>query len=241
MEAKQPKYLIVKNDMISHIENGRYKEDTKIPSERELMEMYDVSRITVRRSLDELSNAGYLYRVHGKGTYVKGDRHTQNLFSLVSCTEDIKSMGMVPSRLVIKKSIITASTRKRTKLNLNVNDQVFNLARIYYADDEPINYTDTYLPHKFFDGIEINDFSKNSLYKVLENDYGVVITTATRAVEAVSSNEEVSKYLNIPLGTPLILFSTVTFGIVNGREVPIEYFDCYYHTAQFKFYIHQTR
>jgi|LGOV01.1.fsa_nt_gb GntR family transcriptional regulator len=241
MIIKQPKYLVVKNDMINHIENGTYGEDTLIPSERELMEMYDVSRITVRRALEELSNAGFLYRVHGKGTFVKGDRHTQNLFSLVSCTEDIKSMGMVPSRLVVKMNIKHASSRKRNKLNLNTNDQVFNLARIYYADNEPVNYTNTYLPHKYFPGIEMNDFANHSLYKVLENDYGVEVTTATRAVEAVSSNEEVSKYLSIPLGTPLILFSTVTFGLVNGREVPIEYFDCYYHTSQFKFYINQTR
>lgn len=241
MEGKQPKYLIVKNDMINHIEEGRYKEDTLIPSERELMEMYDVSRITVRRALEELSNAGFLYRVHGKGTFVKGERHTQNLFSLVSCTEDIKSMGMVPSRLVVRKNIKAASSRKRTKLNLNTNDQVFNLARIYYADEEPVNYTNAYLPLKYFPGIDMNDFSKHSLYKVLEKDYGVVITTATRAVEAVSSNEEISLYLGIPVNTPLILFSTVTMGLVNGREVPVEYFNCYYHTAQFKFYINQTR
>jgi len=238
---KQPKWLIIKNDIINHIEEGTYKEDTLVPSERELMELYDVSRITIRRALEELSNAGYLYKVHGKGTFVKGDRHSQNLFSLVSCTEDIKSMGMVPSRLVVKKNIRDASTRKRNKLNLNTNDKVFNLARIYYADDMPVNYTNTYLPHKYFPGIEMNEFSKMSLYKVLENDYNVQITNATRSVEAVSSNEEVSKYLAVPVGTPLILFSTVTFGVVNGREVPVEYFDCYYHTEQFKFYINQTR
>ncbi len=148
---------------------------------------------------------------------------------------------MTPSRLVVKKNIKSASSRKRTKLNLNVKDTVFNLGRIYYADKEPINYTNTHLPYKYFKGIEMNDFSTTSLYKVLERDYGVTITTATRSVEAVSSSEEVSNYLDVAIGTPLILFSTVTYGVVNGREVPIEYFDCYYHTAQFKFYINQTR
>ena len=241
MDQKQPKYFIVKNDIINLIEDGTYKEDTLVPSERELMELYEVSRITIRRALDELSNAGYLYKVHGKGTFVKGDRHTQNLFSIVSCTEDIKSMGMTPSRLVVKKGVKPASNRKRIKLNLNTKDKVFNLGRVYYADKEPVNYTNTHLPYKYFKGIEMNDFSRSSLYNILEKEYGVKITTATRAVEAVSSNEEVSEYLDIPIGTPLILFSTVTYGVVNGREVPIEYFDCYYHTAQFKFYINQTR
>ncbi len=241
MEIKQPKYLIVKNEIIQKIEDGVYKEDTLVPSERDLMDMFEVSRITIRRALDELSNTGYLYKVHGKGTFVKGDRYTQNLFSLVSCTDDITSMGMVPSRIVVCKNITEASDRKRKKLNLNTGDKVFHLARIFYADGNPLNYTTTYLPVKYFKGIEVNDFSKNSLYKVLKNDYGVQVTTATRAIEAISSNEEVSEYLNIPEGTPLILFSTVTYGLVNGREVAIEYFDCYYHTSQFKFYINQTR
>jgi len=241
MDMKQPKYLVVKNDIISKIEDGSYVDDSLVPSERDLMEQYDVSRITIRRALDDLVSAGYLYKVHGKGTFVKGERHTQNLFSIVSCTEDIKSMGMTPSRLVVKKGIMEASSRKRTKLNLNQGDKVFNLARIYYADQEPVNFTDTYLPSKYFSGIEINDFSNNSLYHILEKDYGVTITTATRSVEAVSSDEEISKYLQIEVGTPLILFSTVTYGVVNGREVPIEYFDCYYYTSSFKFYINQTR
>ncbi|PAT01688.1 transcriptional regulator [Candidatus Izimaplasma bacterium ZiA1] len=241
MKDRLPKYLVLKKEIIKLIEDGVYLEDTLVPSERELMEQYQVSRITVRRALEELSNAGYLYRVHGKGTFVKGDRHTQNLFSIVSCTEDIKSMGMVPSRLVVKKVTEDSSPKKRKKLSLNMNDKVFNLARIYYADDTPINYTDTNLPAKYFKGIETYDFEENSLYKVLEDDYNVTVTNAIRSVEAVSSDEVISSYLKIKEGTPLILFSTVTYGLVNGREVPIEYFDCYYHTDQFKFYINQTK
>lgn len=241
MDKKQPKWLTIKKEIINLIEEGTYQEDMLVPSERELMEKYDVSRITIRRALEELSNAGYLYKVHGKGTFVKGERHTQNLFSLVSCTEDIKSMGMVPSRFVVKKLIKDASDRKRRKLKLNMNDKVFNLARIYYADDEPVNYTNTFLPQKYFPGIELYEFANTSLYKVLEEDYGVRVTNAVRAVEAVSCNEDIATYLKVPVGTPLILFSTVTYGIVNGLEVPIEYFDCYYHTKQFKFYINQTR
>ena len=241
MNSNGPKYLVIKNDIINFIEKGEYSEESLVPSERDLMAKYSVSRITVRRALDDLQNAGYLYKVHGKGTFVKGDRHTQNLFSIVSCTEDIKSMGMMPSRIVINKSIEAASAKKRDKLMLNTNDKVFSLTRIYYADESPVNYTATYLPEKYFKGIEINDFSRNSLYKIIENDYGVKITKALRSIEAVSAPIYISNYLKIEENTPLILFSTITYGLVNGREVPIEYFDCYYHTDQFKFYINQTR
>jgi len=144
MNGKEPKYSLLRKEIIVKIENGDFQEDEMIPSERELMITYKVSRITVRRAIEELCNAGFLYKVHGKGTFVKGDRHTQNLFSIISCTEDIKSMGMTPSRVVIKKNVEEVSTKIRKKLSLNTNDKVFNLARIYYADDSPVNYSMTF-------------------------------------------------------------------------------------------------
>ena len=127
MNSNGPKYLVIKNDIINFIEKGEYSEESLVPSERELMVKYNVSRITVRRALDDLQNAGYLYKVHGKGTFVKGDRHTQNLFSIVSCTEDIKSMGMTPSRIVIKKIIEVASVKKRTSVPSSIAFPTFSL------------------------------------------------------------------------------------------------------------------
>ena len=241
MNGKEPKYALIKREIILQIENGDFQEDEMIPSERELMNTHGMSRITVRRAIEELCNAGYLYKVHGKGTFVKGDRHTQNLFSIISCTEDIKSMGMVPSRVVIKKNVEEVTTKNRKKLSLNTNDRVFNLARIYYADDSPVNYTDTYLPYKYFKNLEMHDFSEQSLYQVLENEYGVKITKAVRSIEAVSATNWIKDYLQVKEGTPLILFSAITYGTINGKEYPLEYFISYYHTEQFKFYIHQKR
>ena len=71
------------------------KKDT---SERELMETYQVSRITVRKAIDELVTEGYLYKIQGKGTYVKTDEGSNNLFSITSCTDDVLRLGMKPSR-----------------------------------------------------------------------------------------------------------------------------------------------
>ena len=59
MEAKVPKYYSLKRDLVKKIEMGDYQEDMPILSERELMETYQVSRITVRRAIDELVNEGY--------------------------------------------------------------------------------------------------------------------------------------------------------------------------------------
>lgn len=101
MEAKVPKYYSLKRDLVKKIEMGDYQEDMPILSERELMETYQVSRITVRRAIDELVNEGYLYKIQGKGTYIKGDTSNQDLFSISSCTEDVLRLGKRPGRRVL--------------------------------------------------------------------------------------------------------------------------------------------
>ena len=109
------------------------------------------------------------------------------------------------------------------------------IGRILYADKEPLNYTLTFLPEKIFPSLSKYDLKKESLYQIITEVYGVKITKARRTIE------EIAEYLDIEEGTPIILFRCITYGIVNGREIPIENFKCYYRTDKFKFYIDQVR
>ena len=147
---------------------GEYPEDTPILSERELMELYQVSRITVRRAIDELVNEGYLYKVQGKGTYIKGDTSGQDLFSIASCTEDVLRLGKTPSRRVLQADSMTADRKRARLLQITRDDTVFCLGRVTCADGEPLNYTRTYLPEKLSPGLGAHDFAEESLYRLLE-------------------------------------------------------------------------
>ncbi len=240
-QIKIPKYFQVKKTIVEKIDNEEFPVGTMIPSERELMAAMDVSRITVRRAIEELEQEGYLYKVQGKGTYVKGEQNSQDLFSITSCTQDIERLGMKASRQVLDCQVVPADKKRQRNLNLGDNDQVFFLNRIYYADNEPINYTQTYLPYKYLSGIEKHDFSKESLYRVLEEDYGITLTHATRTVEAIIARDDVADYLHVQNGVPLLLFQCVTYGLVGGKEVPVETFKCCYRSDRFKFYINQVR
>jgi GntR family transcriptional regulator len=240
-QMMMPKYYILKRKLIEEIDQEVFKVNETIPSERELIEMYNVSRITVRKAIDELVNEGYLYKIQGKGTYVKSDEYSQDLFSITSCTQDVIKLGMTPGRKVICAEVVIADKKRGRSLELGENEKVFRMERVYYADKEPINHTTTYLPYKLFPKIEQYDFSKDSLYKVLESEYGVQITKAKRYVEAILAEDEIAEYLEVPAGIPILLFSCVTYGIVNGKEVPIENFKCCYRSDKFKFYINQVK
>ena len=239
-QSMAPKYYIVKRAIIRKIEKEEYKENELIPSERELTEMFGVSRITVRRAVYELVGENYLYRIQGKGTYVKSDKIQQNLISITSCTQDVINLGMTPRRHVISASTEIADQRRRRLLELGDNERVFRLERIYFADDDPLNHTVTYLPYKLFPGIDAHDFSCESLYSVLGSQYGCQITTATRTIEAVLAEGKIARYLEVSSGTPILHFECVTRGKIHGRECPIEFFKCCYRSDKFKFYINQV-
>lgn len=241
MEDRVPKYYSVKRELVKRIELGEYPENEPVLSERELMEAYQVSRITVRRAIDELVNEGYLYKIQGKGTYIKGDTSSQDLFSITSCTEDVLRLGKKPSRRVVQARSMTADRKRAKALQITLDDTVFCLGRITYADGEPLNYTRTCLPEKLFPGIGSYNFAEESLYGLLEKRYQARITTARRTIEAVLAQDEIAEYLEVEEGTPLILFGCVTCGIVNGKETPIETFKSYYRTDKFKFCINQVK
>ncbi len=236
-----PKYDLLKQELVRLIDDGSVGEDEPIPSERELCERYSLSRITVRKAIDELVVEGLLYRVHGKGTYVKKIEASQDLFFIDSCSSDIEKAHMTPSRKTIFQGIVDAYPKRMKELELSPNEKLFKLDRVYYADLNPVNRTITYLPIKYFPGIDKYDFSKYSLYEILETKYNVKITRAKRTLEAVLSYGDTTKLLQINNNTPIILFRAVTYGIINEREVAIESFKSSYRTDKIKFHINQIR
>ena len=241
LEDRLPKYFIVKKAIVENIDNELYRSNEAIPSEKRLMKLYNVSRITIRKAIDELVTEGYLYKIQGKGTYVKADEGSNNLFSITSSTVDVQRMGMTPSKKTKINKVESASPKRAKSLEISTDDLVEVIGRISYADNEPLNYTIAFLPEKIFPGLIEHDLEKESLYKLINDKYGIRITKARRTIEAVLAKDEIAKYLELEEGMPVILFRCVTYGIVNGKEIPIEYFKCYYRTDKYKFYIDQVR
>lgn len=241
IESMLPKYYLLKEEIIKKIEDEEFIAEEMIPSERDLMDSYNFSRTTVRKAIDVLVNEGYLYKVQGKGTFVKGKKFTQGLINLTSCTEEIKSHGFVPSIKLINQKIIKANKQIQNYLKLQENEEVFFLERVFSGDGYPVNTTKSYIPYKYVKGIEKHDFSSESLYKILSEEYGITILGADRTVEAVLAYDEVAELLDIEEGKPILLFRGWVSAIVNGEELVFEFFKSRYRSDRSKFFIQQKR
>ncbi len=236
-----PMYYQLKNIIIDMIENEEIGVDECIPSEPKLMQTYNLSRTTVRKAIDELVNEGYLYKKQGKGTFVKGRGFEQGLIKLSGCSEDIRRYGLEPKPYVLKENIEKPSKKVAKMLGISPNEDTFYMERVIYGDDIPINKNKSHIPYALVPGIEDVDFNKESLYKVIEKDYGIVITRAIRTVEAILASEEVALQLKVKEGAPVMLFKGQVYGQYRGMEVTVEYFEAIYRSDQFQFYIEQHR
>lgn len=200
-----------------------------------------MSRVTARRAIDELYHHGYIEKMQGRRTRVKGRAPLQELTSVYSYTEEILRHGMTPSRKVITAQIRICTQEECALLKLPKADPVFHMERIYYADGLPLCLTQTTLPYRIFQDIESCDFKEQSLYHVLETDYGVTITNTSLKLKAVSSPGSVARYLDVDDSTPLLYSTGLTYGICQNAEIPIEVFTSYYLTTRFEYTLVQKR
>ncbi len=148
------------------IKVGVYKSGEKLPSEREIIETYKVSRITATAAIQDLVQNGLAYRIKGKGSYVARPKIV-GLSSFGSFSTDIQQRGMKPSSRILEFSIVPADQELITHLGLKPDDNCVKLHRVRYADGAPVAIEIAYLPEKLVPGLENENLEQDSLFRVL--------------------------------------------------------------------------
>lgn len=180
-----PLYHKLSQEISSKIENGIWPVGSKIPSERQLVETYNLSRITVRNAIAECVNQGKLKKVHGKGTFVVNRRIVQNLKNVYSFSEEMKKQGKVSSTKVNCCIVIDASETVAKNLGVKINSAVIFLERLRFAgNDKPIIIEKSYFPFDEYKFLLSIDLDKVSLYKTLEREHGIIIDRAVEVFQA---------------------------------------------------------
>lgn len=203
----RPKHAQLR-DVLAELATTELGPDAAIPSERDLMATYDVSRDTVRKAINALVTDGLLVKVHGRGTFVARPRLETRLH-LASFSQDMRRRGRTPSTRLLAVELTRPPAEVADALGTGRDAQAWRLDRVRLADGEPIAVETGWHPAAVLPGLDRHDLG-GSLYELLAREYGLVIDSAEQTVWGESAGESVAARLDAPVHTPLLVFRRVS-------------------------------
>jgi GntR family transcriptional regulator len=217
-----PLYYQLIEHIRNQIESGVYEPGDTIPTEIELMEQFDVSRATVRQSIQYLVNEGYVRRVKAKGTFVNTRPEKPKFIgTLKGFAQEMSQRGVAFSTKVLEKHVVPAPLHVSEKLNIATDSRVFHLNRLRFIHYEPVLIANSFIPEQLCQHIEEIDFEQNSLYDVLERDYTITLHHGRRDFEpAMPSTSEEARLLDISPKTPILYVESLVY---TEQNTPVEY------------------
>ena len=216
-----PLYQQIYDEIKDAIEKGVYAPKERIPSELELAEQYEVSRITVRRAVEELCSDGYLVKQQGRGTFV-ATPHINRQFhatALQTFTELCASNGMKPGAHVIERQIVPARQNEMEFFGLQKDALLLHIKRVRTADGEPIFEENIFVPFDEYRELLTADLEDKSIFAEVERVGGTpIVSVGYRTVEAVRANTEQAAELGIAPHDPLL---NLRAGFIGPNSEPV--------------------
>lgn len=202
-----------------------------LPTERELMEEFSMSRSTVRQALRVLMTRGLVYQVQGSGTYVADPEVVAKTLRLTGFSEDMRQRGLTPSSRVMSNETVPASPEIATALQVPTGTPLYKLRRLRLADGVPMALETIHLIADLLASTQFNFDS--SIYEQL-TDAGIVVDRAAQTIRAVNLDVDQARLLDQAVGAAAIEVSRVTY---TDRGQPFEQAVTTYRGDRYSFQI----
>jgi len=207
-----PLYYQLARSLEREIETGGRQPHAPLPSEAELQAIYGVSRNVVRQALEELEQAGVIYRIKGKGGFVAERKLSAYLMQDASgFAANMAAQGFLVTSQVLRQGIIPAPIQVAEALHLSEGAPVFELERLRQVEEEPVFLGTTYIPGTLAACIKDEDFTSRSLNAILAHCAGMEPVSGQRIIECVAAGRYEADLLRVRVGTPLFRLFAVTY------------------------------
>lgn len=203
-----PLYKQIVEDVKSNIALGNYLRGEKIPSEFELSAMFSVSRVTVRRAIEELAKEGYLESRQGKGTFVTYHQEPNKVrqrkgplaFSIVRSEHETKA-----STQVVDRSVVPIPPEDRPFFGSSV-DSVVLISCVRSVDNTPILAEQVMLPYDRFSFLLDEQLDGAAPMELIRDHVGLEPSSfSNHTIEVVTANINMAHSLDVNPGEPLFL------------------------------------
>jgi GntR family transcriptional regulator len=213
-------YSRVETVLAREIMTGGLKVGDQLPTEDDLIARFEVSRITVRRAIQNLVSRGLVEIRRGKGTFVAAPKITRELAELSGFVEDMHALGRKPTARVLGKEIVTADATVASQLALTRGERVVRIRRVRLADAIPLSFDETFLPLEIGKKIITNNLKVEPIFSLLERKYDVPLTEAEYKLDAVAAETEVAAALKVKQGSPIFRIERTSYS--RGSR-PVDY------------------
>lgn len=230
--APVPLYNQLKELLRAQILDGTYAPESRMPSESELGDIFQVSRITVRQALGDLQKEGLIFKIHGKGTFVAKPKAFQNVSTLQGLAESMSQLGYEVINQLRSIKFISADSRIAERLQLNEGEKVAEIKRVRLINREPVSLEISYLPKAIGEKLQKSDLITRDIFLILENDLQLNLGHADLAIDAVLADSELTNALNVEEGSPIMRIERLTH---TAEGEPLDFEFLYYRGDAFQY------
>ncbi len=218
-----PVYVQIRESLRAEITGGLLKRGEQLPSENELASKYNVSRMTIRESIEDLVDEGLLYRRHGVGTFVAYPHLQRDHTRLTSFFDKAENEGIKVQVTLLNLELALATPKVAQALDIPMGSRIIRVKTLRCVEDIPITVHDAHVPHELFAGIVNENLEAQHLWTLFEK-CGYKVKRAVQKLEAREASKEIAHLLKIKEGMP-VLFKERTVYAADGT--PVEFTYCY--------------
>ena len=197
MSREIPKYQIIETDLIDNIAQGAYSDTNMLPTEAELVEVYNCSRVTIRQALKNLEYKGYIYKVQGRGSFI---RHSDS--------QNLIDHGKTTTTKVIAFNVVKANKKNAEILGIKLGDNIYYIERVIYLENQPIIFEKSYMSVEMHPEISIK-YLEDSKYKYAKN-HNFNIQYSYQKVSPVFPTDYIADTLKILPTQPILRVEMIT-------------------------------
>lgn len=229
------KYEEIASHIKKEIVEGKYKANEKLPYEKDICEMFEASKMTVKKALDLLVMEGLIVKRRGSGTFVKDI--SQNQIEDITIKKQFSgftasSEGHKVDTLLLDFKIISADEIIAENLKIEVEDFVYLINRVRFVDEEAIVIEKTYMPLALFPGIKKSDVKK-SIYDYIEKQMNLKIQSSHSVVRARKAERLDKEYLKLEDDEPVLEVERIGY-LDNGKVFEYSFSRHRYDKFEFK-------
>ncbi|MBO2673169.1 histidine utilization repressor [Shewanella algae] len=196
------KFARIKQYISDRIESGEWVEHSRVPSENQLAELFECSRMTARRALTELVDNGVLERSQGLGTFVAEFKSQSSMLSIRNIADEIKARGHGYSVQVLELTSIEALAPIAIALGLETGSRVFYSVLVHCEEGLPLQLEERFVNPQLIPNYLQQDFNLQTPHEYLSQV--APLTEARHTIEAIVANEQIRTRLAIPASEPCL-------------------------------------